>query len=76
MRKFISAPGKAFIVGATREICAQLYEEIIKLRPEWHDDAVDKGVIKVVYSGTAQDQGWSPNTSARRPEQGDPKPAA
>ncbi len=57
MRKFIGAPGKAFIVGATREICAQLYEEIIKLRPHWHDEAIDKGVVKVVYSGTAQDQG-------------------
>ncbi|WP_006246056.1 type I restriction endonuclease subunit R [Mycolicibacterium tusciae] len=57
MRKFISTPGKAFIVGATREICANLYEELIKLRPEWHDGAVDKGVVKVVYSGTAQDQG-------------------
>ena len=44
MRPFISSPGKAFIVGATREICAKLYEEIIKLRPDWHDDAVDKGV--------------------------------
>ncbi|ATO63624.2 type I restriction endonuclease subunit R [Mycobacterium avium subsp. hominissuis] len=57
MRKFISSPGKAFIVGATREICAQLYEEIIKLRPNWHDKSIDKGVIKVVYSGTPQDQG-------------------
>lgn len=55
IRKFIGTPGKAFIVGATREICAQLYEEIMKLRPHWHDDAVDKGIIKVVYSGTARD---------------------
>ncbi|MEV6411030.1 type I restriction endonuclease subunit R [Kribbella sp. NPDC051718] len=57
MRPFISSPGKAFIVGATREICANLYEEIIKLRPEWHDSAVDKGVVKVVYSGDATDTG-------------------
>jgi type I restriction enzyme R subunit len=57
MRKFIGAPGKALVVGATREICARLYEEIINLRPRWHDDAVDKGVIKVVYSGSPQDQG-------------------
>ncbi len=57
MRPFIESPGKAFIVGATREICARLYEEIIKLRPEWHDEAVDKGVIKVVYSGSPQDTG-------------------
>jgi type I restriction enzyme, R subunit len=54
---FIESPGKAFIVGATREICASLYDEIVKLRPEWHDDAVDKGVIKVVYSGSAADTG-------------------
>ncbi|UXN21165.1 type I restriction endonuclease subunit R [Curtobacterium flaccumfaciens] len=57
MHPFIESPGKAFIVGATREICANLYEEIIKLRPEWHDDAVDKGVIKVIYSGSASDKG-------------------
>jgi type I restriction enzyme, R subunit len=57
MQKFISSPGKALIVGATREICARLYEEIVTLRPSWADDAIDKGVIKVVYSGTAQDQG-------------------
>lgn len=57
MRPFISSPGKAFIVGATREICANLYEEIIKIRPEWHDGAVDKGAIKVVYSGSATDTG-------------------
>ncbi|MFH5229979.1 type I restriction endonuclease subunit R [Antrihabitans spumae] len=57
MRKFIESPGKAFIVGATREICANLYDEIVKLRPDWHDDAVNEGVIKVVYSGSAQDKG-------------------
>ncbi|MBP2453006.1 type I restriction endonuclease subunit R [Mycolicibacterium lutetiense] len=57
MRPFIESPGKAFIVGATREICARLYEEIVRLRPEWHDESIDKGVIKVVYSGSAQDQG-------------------
>lgn len=57
MRPFLTVPGKALIVGGTREICAQLYEEIVKLRPEWHDDAVDAGVIKVVYSGSATDKG-------------------
>jgi type I restriction enzyme, R subunit len=57
MRPFISSPGKAFIVAATREIGAKLYEEIVALRPDWHDDAVDKGVIKVVYSGSASDSG-------------------
>ncbi len=56
MRKFLSSPGKAFIVGATREICARLYDEIVKIRPHWHSGAEDMGVIKVVYSGSAQDQ--------------------
>ncbi|MGW5191959.1 type I restriction endonuclease subunit R [Kribbella sp. NPDC004138] len=57
MAPFITSPGKAFIVGATREICANLYEEIVKLRPEWHQDGIDDGAIKVVYSGDATDTG-------------------
>ncbi len=56
MRKYIGCAGKALIVCATREIAANLYEEIIGLRPAWHDDAVDEGAIKVVYSGSAKDQ--------------------
>ncbi|MFP5070167.1 type I restriction endonuclease subunit R [Pseudonocardia nantongensis] len=51
-----SSPGKALVVCGTREICARLYDEIVTLRPDWHDDAVDRGVVKVVYSGTASDQ--------------------
>ncbi|MFC7276050.1 type I restriction endonuclease subunit R [Paractinoplanes rhizophilus] len=56
MVKFIGSPGKALIVGGTREICANLYEEIVKLRPGWHSKALDRGTVKVVYSGTAQDE--------------------
>ena len=48
--------GKALIVCATREICARLYEQIVKLRPQWHSPDLDKGVIKVVYSGNASDE--------------------
>ena len=56
LRKFIGGPGKAMIVCATRDICARLYDEIIALRPEWHDDADDKGKIKVVYTGDPRDE--------------------
>jgi len=56
MKKFISGPGKGLIVCNTREICANLYTAITNLRPAWHDDAIDKGIIKVVYSGSASDQ--------------------
>jgi type I restriction enzyme R subunit len=55
MRKFIESPGKAMIVGGTREICANLYAAIVALRPEWHSDDLSKGKIKVVYSGTPSD---------------------
>ena len=55
MRPMIGAHGKAMIVGATREICARLYEEIVTLRPDWHSPDLHKGVIKVVYSGDATD---------------------
>ncbi len=56
MKPFLESPGKALIVGGTREICARLYDAIVALRPDWHSDALDTGRIKVVYSGTASDQ--------------------
>ncbi|GAA1346993.1 type I restriction endonuclease subunit R [Arthrobacter roseus] len=55
MRKFIDAPGKAMIVGGTREICANLYTAITELRPDWHSTDLKSGKIKVVYSGNATD---------------------
>ena len=55
MTPFIGGPGKAMIVCATRRTAARLYAKIVALRPEWHDDADDKGVIKVVYNATPSD---------------------
>lgn len=55
MSPFIGGPGKALVVGATRQICADLYAAIVALRPEWHADGIDAGRIKVVYSGTPSD---------------------
>jgi len=48
--------GKAMIVCFSRRICAELYNEIIKLRPEWHHEDNDKGYIKVVISGSSSDE--------------------
>ncbi|HSV66037.1 MAG TPA: type I restriction endonuclease subunit R [Mycobacteriales bacterium] len=56
MSKFIEVPGKAMIVCATRQICADLYSAVVALRPDWHAPELDKGRIKVVYSGTASDE--------------------
>ncbi len=51
-----SMEGKAMVVGMSRDICAQLYSEIIALRPEWHDSDPEKGAIKVVMTGSASDR--------------------
>ncbi|MEA3330290.1 MAG: type I restriction endonuclease subunit R, partial [Campylobacterota bacterium] len=47
--------GKGMIVSMSRRIAAELYNEIIKLRPEWHDDDLTKGVIKVVMTSKSSD---------------------
>ncbi len=47
--------GKGMIVSMSRRIAADLYEEIIKIRPEWHSDDLDKGVIKVVMTSASSD---------------------
>jgi type I restriction enzyme R subunit len=47
--------GKAMVVCISRQACASLYKEIIELRPEWHDDELNKGSIKVVMTSSASD---------------------
>lgn len=47
--------GKAMVVAMSRRIAADLYKEIITLRPEWHNDDLSKGVIKVVMTSTSSD---------------------
>lgn len=47
--------GKAMIVCMSRRICIELHNEIIKLKPEWYQKDDDKGVIKVVMTGSASD---------------------
>ncbi len=39
----------------TRQICVDLYNEIIALRPEWHSEDDLKGQIKVIMTGSAAD---------------------
>lgn len=51
--------GKAMIVCMSRRICIDLYNEIIKLHPDWHSDENDKGTIKVIMTGSASDpESW------------------
>jgi type I restriction enzyme R subunit len=54
--------GKAMIVCMSRRICVELYNEIVRLRPEWHHEDDDKGVIKVVMTGSISDpREWQPH---------------
>jgi len=48
--------GKAMIVAMSRRIAAELYKEIIVLRPEWHDDDFNKGALKVVMTSSSSDK--------------------
>lgn len=47
--------GKGMIMAMSRRIAAELYREIIKLRPDWHDTDLKKGSIKVVMTTSSSD---------------------
>jgi type I restriction enzyme, R subunit len=43
------------VVSMSRRIAAELYAEIIHLRPDWHSDDLTKGAIKVVMTASSSD---------------------
>lgn len=47
--------GKAMIVCMSRRICIDLHNQIRKLRPEWYSPDDDKGVMKVIITGSSAD---------------------
>ena len=47
--------GKAMVVAMSRRIAVELYDEIVKLRPEWHNDDLRNGALKVVMTSAASD---------------------
>lgn len=47
--------GKAMVVTMSRDIAARLYTAIRALRPAWHDADDERGGMKVVVTGTADD---------------------
>jgi len=54
--------GKAMVVCMSRRICIDLYKEISALRPEWHSDEDENGVMKIVMTGSASDPvDWQPH---------------
>jgi type I restriction enzyme R subunit len=54
--------GKAMIVCMSRRICVAMYQAIARLRPDWVDEDDDKGLLKVVMTGSAADPAeWQPH---------------
>ena len=54
--------GKAMVVCMSRRICIELYRELTRLRPHWHDDGDEAGALKVVMTGGAADPpDWQPH---------------
>jgi len=47
--------GKAMVVAMSRSIAVRLYDEIAKIKPEWHNDDLKKGTIKVVITSASSD---------------------
>jgi type I restriction enzyme R subunit len=47
--------GKAMIVCMSRRICVDLYDQIKKIKPEWHSDEDTEGTMKVVMTGSSSD---------------------
>ena len=63
--------GKVMVVCMSRRICVDLYNAIIKIKPEWHSEDDKQGVIKIVMTGNATDPlDWQGHvrTKARREE--------
>lgn len=59
--------GKGMIVCMTRQIAVNLYEQIVKLRPEWHDSDLSKGGIKVVMTSSTDDpESFQPHHTSKQ----------
>ena len=68
-KRLDSMDGKAMFVCMSRRICVDLYRELARLRPDWHGDGDDTGILKVVMTGAASDPpDWQPHirNKARR----------
>ena len=54
-QRLAALEGKAMIVCMSRRICIELYRELKRLRPAWHEDDDGMGAMKVVMTGSASD---------------------
>jgi type I restriction enzyme R subunit len=58
------------IVCMTRQIAVDLYQQIIKIKPDWHHDDLGKGAIKVVMTSSSDDPGsFQPHHTQKKARQ-------
>ncbi len=54
-RRLEAMDGKAMVVCMSRRVCVELYKAIAAIRPDWQHNDDDKGIMKVVMTGSASD---------------------
>ncbi len=59
--------GKGMVVCMSRRIAVELYEEIIKIRPDWHSKDLKKGALKVVMTSSSSDpENWQIHSTTKQ----------
>ena len=59
--------GKGMIVAMSRRIAVELYEEVVKIRPEWHNTDKKKGAIKVIMTSNSSDpESWQLHNTTKQ----------
>ena len=59
--------GKAMIVATSRRIAVAMYDKIITLRPDWYDDGILKGKVKVIMTSSSSDPlTWQKHTTTKQ----------
>ena len=59
--------GKAMIVATSRRIAVAIYDEIVALRPDWHDGNNNKGKVKVIMTSSSSDPlAWQKHATTRQ----------
>ncbi|QUL37813.1 type I restriction endonuclease subunit R [Erythrobacter sp. JK5] len=54
-RQQVNNGGKGMIVAMSRRIAADLFDAIVALRPDWNDEDLAKGKIKIVMTAASSD---------------------
>jgi len=59
--------GKGMIVTMSRRIAVELYDEIVRFRPDWHNDSKKKGTIKVIMTSSSSDpESWQLHNTTKQ----------